>query len=63
MHGMRAAVAGLLALAVVAATAGAYLLATVGEEFDPRGRFGVYALVGAALIVGLAARLWRRRSK
>ncbi len=49
-----------MALAVVLATAGAYLLATVGEEFDPRGRFGIYALLSSALIGVLASLVWRR---
>jgi hypothetical protein len=60
MNAMRASAVGLLALAAVLATAGAYLLATVGEEFDPRGRFGIYALLSSALIGVLASLVWRR---
>jgi hypothetical protein len=49
-----------LALAVVLATAGAYLPATAGESSIPDGRFGIYALLSSALIGVLASLVWRR---
>jgi len=60
MGTVKVVAAGLVALAAVAACAGTYLLATVGEEFDPRGRFGLYALLAAGLVGGAAYLVWRR---
>lgn len=60
MNGVRAIAVSLGVVAVFAAAYGAYLLATLGEEFDPRGRVGIYSLVAAVVIGGIASLTWRR---
>lgn len=60
MNGIKASAVSLGVVAVLAAAYGAYLLATLGEEFDPRGRVGIYSLVAAVVIGGIASLTWRR---
>jgi multidrug transporter EmrE-like cation transporter len=54
------AVSSAIAGALVCA-AGIYLLSTVGDEFDPRGRFGVLLVVAGVAFLAVAAWAWRGR--
>jgi len=60
MNGIELAAFTLGALAAIAALYGAYLLATVGGESDPRGRVGIGLLAGGVLVSGLGFLGWHR---
>jgi hypothetical protein len=49
----------LVFVAVIAAAYGAWLVATVGEEFKPRGAVGLLSLALAAILGGAALVAWR----
>ena len=47
-------------LAVVAGAYGTYLLVTVGEELDTRGRASIYTLAAALSLAVVALLAWLR---
>lgn len=51
----------LLLLSLLVGTYDVWLIATVGQEFEPRGSVGVACVVGAAVVFGLSALALRRR--
>jgi hypothetical protein len=57
----RAAGTVLLLLSLLVGTYGVWLIATVGEEFEPRGSVGVACVAGAALVFGFSVLALRHR--